>query len=235
MGTGAVEGANILINVENVTGTGRDDYLQGSDANEEFRGGAGNDILFGGGGVDTLHGGDGDDTLNGGAGDDTLHGGDGDDVLFGGAGVNTLKGDAGDDIIAFFNVGKETATGGAGTDKFVINAVDKVGISATEVDIIKDFKIGEDKIHIIGDIGNLSLEFIAADGSAEAHFLLKKGDNVLVKVETDATAFTATTDLVLTTADHFEFAADLAELTASLGYDLSSYYTPDLLQLQLKT
>ena len=202
MGTGAVEGANILINVENVTGTDRDDYLQGSDANEEFRGGAGNDILRGGAGID---------------------------VLIGGAGVNTLKGDAGDDIIAFFNGGQETATGGAGADKFVINVLDRVGVSATEVDIIKDFKIGEDKIHIIGDIGNLSLEFIAADGSAEAHFLLKKGDNVLVKVETDATAFTAATVFDLTTADHFQFAADFAELTVSIGYDLSSYYTPDLL------
>ena len=85
-----------------------------------------------------------------------------------------------------------------------------MGTFAAGVDIIKDFKIGEDKIHIIGGIDNLSLEFIAADGSAEAHFLVKKGDNVLVKVETDATAFTATTDLVLTTAEHFEFAADLA-------------------------
>ena len=220
MGTGAVEGANILINVENVTGTDRDDYLQGSDANEEFRGGAGNDILFGGGGVDTLHGGDGDDTLNGGAGDDTLNGGAGADVLFGGAGINTLNGEDGNDIIAFSNGGKETATGGAGADKFVINVLNKEGISATEVDIIKDFKIGEDKIHIIGDIGNLSLEFIAADGSAEAHFLLKKGDNVLVKVETDATAFTAATVFDLTTADHFQFAADFAELTVSIGYDL---------------
>ncbi|MDA8914991.1 hypothetical protein N9J51_01845 [Alphaproteobacteria bacterium] len=249
MGTGAVEGANILINVENVTGTGRDDYLQGSDANEEFRGGAGNDILRGGGGVDILHGGVGNDWLNGGAGDDILHGGEGDDwliggdgdnilnggagvdVLIGGAGVNTLKGDAGDDIIAFFNGGQETATGGAGADKFVINVLDGVGVSATEVDIIKDFKIGEDKIHIIGDmnLNNLSLEFIAADGSAEAHFLLKKGDNVLVKIETDATAFTALANLNLATADHFEFAADFAELTASIGYDLSSYYTPDLL------
>ena len=104
-----------------------------------------------------------------------------------------------------------------------------MGVSATEVDIIKDFKIGEDKIHIIGDIGNLSLEFIAADGSAEAHFLLKKGDNVLVKVETDATAFTAATVFDLTTADHFQFAADFAELTIDLNYDLSNYYTPDLL------
>lgn len=238
MGTGAVEGANILINVENVTGTDRDDYLQGSDANEEFRGGAGNDILRGGGGVDTLHGGVGNDWLNGDAGDDALHGGEGDDwliggdgdnILNGGAGVNTLKGDAGDDIIAFFNGGQETATGGAGADKFVINVLDRVGVSATEVDIIKDFKIGEDKIHIIGDIGNLSLEFIAADGSAEAHFLLKKGDNVLVKVETDATAFTAATVFDLTTADHFQFAADFAELTIDLNYDLSNYYTPDLL------
>ena len=180
MGTGAVEGANILINVENVTGTGRDDYLQGSDANEEFRGGAGNDILRGGGGVDTLHGGEGDDWLIG---------GDGDNILNGGAGVNTLKGDAG-------------------------------------VDIIKDFKIGEDKIHIIGGIDNLSLEFIAADGSAEAHFLLKKGDNVLVKVETDATAFTAATVFDFA---QFEFAADLAELATNLNYDFSGYDMSGLL------
>ena len=241
MGTGAVEGANILINVENVTGTDRDDYLQGSDANEEFRGGAGNDILRGGGGVDTLHGGVGNDWLNGDAGDDALHGGEGDDwliggdgdnILNGGAGVNTLKGDAGDDIIAFFNGGQETATGGAGADKFVINVLDRVGVSATEVDIIKDFKIGEDKIHIVGDIGNLSLEFVAAAGGAEAHFLLKKigSDNVLVKVEADATAaFTADADLDFTTADQFEFAADFAELATDLGYDLSSYDTPGLL------
>ncbi|MDA8881976.1 hypothetical protein N9I90_04605 [Alphaproteobacteria bacterium] len=244
MGTGAVEGANILINVENVTGTGRDDYLQGSDANEEFRGGAGNDILRGGGGVDTLHGDVGNDWLYGGAGDDILHGGEGNDglfggggndtlnggagidVLLGGAGINTLKGDAGDDIIAFSNGGQETATGGAGADKFVINALNKVGASVAEVDIIKDFKIGEDKIHIIGDMNNLSLEFVPADGSAEAHFLLKKGDNVLVKVETDATAFTAATVFDFA---QFEFAADLAELATGLNYDLSGYDMSGLL------
>ena len=50
-----------------------------------------------------------------------------------------------------------------------------------------------------------------------------------MKVETDATAFTAATVFDLTTADHFQFAADFAELTVSIGYDLSSYYTPDLL------
>jgi hypothetical protein len=44
-----------------------------------------------------------------------------------------------------------------------------------------------------GDADNLSLEFVPAAGGAEAHFLLKRigNDNVLVKVETDATAFNA--------------------------------------------
>ena len=48
-------------------------------------------------------------------------------------------------------------------------------------------------------------------------------------------AFTADTVFDLATAGHFEFAADFSELVTNLGYDLSSYYTPDLLQLQLKT
>ena len=80
-----------------------------------------------------------------------------------------------------------------------------------------------------GDADNLSLEFVPADGSAEAHFLLKKGDNVLVKVEADATAFTAATVFDLGTADHFDFAADFSELVTDLGYDLSSYDMSGLL------
>ena len=48
-------------------------------------------------------------------------------------------------------------------------------------------------------------------------------DNVLVKVETDATAFTAAKVFDLATADHFEFAANFSELVANLDYDPSSY------------
>ena len=65
------------------------------------------------------------------------------DVLIGGSGVNKLNGDAFDDIIAFSNGATETARGGTGADKFVINALTGVGLGAIEVDIIKDLKIGE--------------------------------------------------------------------------------------------
>ena len=57
-----------------------------------------------------------------------------------------------------------------------------------------------------GDADNLSLEFVPAAGGAEAHFLLKRigNDNVLVKVETDAAAFTAATVFNLATATQFD-------------------------------
>ena len=81
-----------------------------------------------------------------------------------------------------------------------------------------------------GDADNLSLEFVPAAGGAEAHFLLKRigndNDNVLVKVETDATAFTAATVFDFA---QFEFAADLAELATGLNYDLSGYDMSGLL------
>jgi len=72
-----------------------------------------------------------------------------------------------------------------------------------------------------GDADNLSLEFVPAAGGAEAHFLLKRigNDNVLVKVETDAAAFTAATVFNLATATQFESVSNLAEPTANLGYD----------------
>jgi hypothetical protein len=72
-------------------------------------------------------------------------------------------------------------------------------------------------------------------GSAEAHFLLKNGDNTLVKFETNVTAFTSLSDLNLATADHFEFASDLADLIANIGYDPPSYDISGLMQLQLNT
>ena len=69
---------------------------------------------------------------------------------------------------------------------------------------------------------------IAADADIVKDFKIGD-DNVPVKVETDATAFTAATVFDLATSGHFEFAADFSKLVTNLGYDLSSYYTPDLL------
>ena len=64
--------------------------------------------------------------------------------------------------------------------------------------------------------------FIVADADIIKDFKIGD-DNVLVKVETDATAFTAAKVFDLATADHFEFAANFSELVANLDYDPSSY------------
>ena len=69
---------------------------------------------------------------------------------------------------------------------------------------------------------------IAADADIVKDFKIGD-DNVPVKVETDATAFTAATVFNLATATQFESVSNLAGLTANLGYEFSSYYTPDLL------
>ena len=63
---------------------------------------------------------------------------------------------------------------------------------------------------------------IAADADIVKDFKIGD-DNVPVKVETDATAFTAAKVFDLATADYFEFAANFSELVANLGYDPSSY------------
>ena len=64
--------------------------------------------------------------------------------------------------------------------------------------------------------------FIVADADIIKDFKIGD-DNVLVKVETDATALTAAAVFDLATADHFEFAANFSELVANLDYDPSSY------------
>jgi hypothetical protein len=59
--------------------------------------------------------------------------------------------------------------------------------------------------------------------------LVRSGLVSPVKVETDASAFTAPTVFDLARADHFEFASGLAGLTTNLGHDLSSYDMSGLL------
>lgn len=64
-----------------ITGTIKNDQLNGLDGNDIIRGSGGNDILNGGKGNDKLYGDNGDDILNGGLGADILHGGAGNDTL----------------------------------------------------------------------------------------------------------------------------------------------------------
>jgi Ca2+-binding RTX toxin-like protein len=70
-----------LRNIENVTGSGFNDILVGSAADNYFDGRLGNDALYGGDGNDNINGGDGNDTMAGGNGQDWLAGGTGSDVF----------------------------------------------------------------------------------------------------------------------------------------------------------
>jgi len=76
---------------DTLTGSAKDDYMQGYGGNDLLNGGAGNDYLSGDdsigdfagpGGRDTLNGGDGDDVLSGGGGNDSMAGGNGNDYYY---------------------------------------------------------------------------------------------------------------------------------------------------------
>jgi len=82
--TGVASGGNaqgdILIGIENLTGTNLGDVLEGDNGANVLDGRQGADILRGGGGNDTLQGGIGNDILIGGAGADMLDGGANTDI-----------------------------------------------------------------------------------------------------------------------------------------------------------
>jgi Ca2+-binding RTX toxin-like protein len=80
---------DVLISIENVTGSAFNDTLVGNGGNNVLSGLAGNDSVVGSGG---------DDTLIGGAGSDTLQGGDGGDLIRAGAG-DVVDGGVGSDVL----------------------------------------------------------------------------------------------------------------------------------------
>jgi Ca2+-binding RTX toxin-like protein len=98
-------------------------------AGEDVYDGRGGSVLSvdGGPGADKIIGGAGDGYLVGGRGGDTLRGGGGDDIIVGCYGQDVMKGGSGADIFIFLRAGKGHA------------------------DRIKDFAVGEDRIHLEND------------------------------------------------------------------------------------
>ena len=92
---------DVIVDVENLEGSGYDDILIGDYNSNHLKGGNGEDELRGGYGNDRLEGGDGKDYLNGDQGNDRLEGGNGDDLLSGGPGADTLDGGGGNDLVAY--------------------------------------------------------------------------------------------------------------------------------------
>jgi Ca2+-binding RTX toxin-like protein len=80
----------------------------------------------------TIAGSTKDDNIVAGAGADSISGGNGNDTLSGGTGNDTLVGGAGKDVL----------TGGDGADRFVFDT----SLGSSNVDTIKDFVTGTDKI-----------------------------------------------------------------------------------------
>jgi phospholipase/lecithinase/hemolysin len=117
-----------------IVGTSENDYLFGTQTDDNIDGFAGNDLIFGFAGNDRIEGWDGNDWLFGNKGNDILNGGSdrdylwgeqGDDLLFGGAGDDRLWGDRGQDILIggsdrdylWGEQGDDYLLGGAGDDK----------------------------------------------------------------------------------------------------------------------
>ena len=95
VGAGGDAEGDVLISIEEITGSAFSDSIFGKDGSEKFYGGDGDDTIKGGGGDDLLVGGAGADVLLGGAGNDSLESralSDGtlEDTIDGGLGIDTL-------------------------------------------------------------------------------------------------------------------------------------------------
>lgn len=152
-----------------------DDHLVGDSGDDILQGGAGNDDLGGGNGDDFLIGSAGQDQVSGGRGDDLLFGGDAfdpsltdEDFTQGLSELNSgdeitifenrvvpseddgfqddLDGGPGDDVL-FVN-DRDTATGGAGADIFMLLDGD-----STELSYLLDFDVTEDTLVYVYDHG----------------------------------------------------------------------------------
>jgi VCBS repeat-containing protein len=148
---GAADGATIM-------GTVHPDVpLTGTALDEAIYGSNNNDVINGMGGSDHLYGQNGEDTLNGGAGIDFLDGGNGKDILIGGKGSDFLTGGEGNDLFVF---GKE------GTSK--------------DIDVITDFKVGNDKIQLLDGLTIASLTKVDYnhDGVLDTELVLSNGSHV---------------------------------------------------------
>ncbi|CAN5278157.1 hypothetical protein BH10PSE7_BH10PSE7_23640 [soil metagenome] len=177
-------------------GLGNDNFA-GGNGNDTLRGDAGDDALQGGLGIDVIGGGDGNDRLNGGGGIDLMTGGNGNDrlvggfgqdLLSGGAGTDTINGDTGADTIDGGG-GGDRLFGGAGHDRFYYDLASDSANTAYGHDVIRGFKVGEDKIDLhdidamAGTEGNQDFTFIgdtAFTAEGQVRFLRAGGDGYIL-------------------------------------------------------
>jgi len=88
-GDDVINMAGVQLRADVFAGAGND-YVIGTDGDDEIHGQDGNDTLIGGPGKDRLYGENGEDVLSGGEGNDLIDGGSGADKAYTGMGTDTL-------------------------------------------------------------------------------------------------------------------------------------------------
>jgi len=194
IGAGGDAEGDTLTAIENLTGSGLGDTLEGN---------AGNNVLVGGVGIDTVSYQDATAAVTVslalttaqntvGAGIDTLTtfenltGSEYDDTLTGSTAVNILSGRGGDDLING-GAGADHMFGGTGNDTYVVDNVGDIvdETSGDGTDLVRSsvtFSLS-DVVHVIGTIDNLTLTgtgVINATGNASDNAITgNDGNNIL--------------------------------------------------------
>ncbi|MCO5130815.1 MAG: M10 family metallopeptidase C-terminal domain-containing protein [Xanthobacteraceae bacterium] len=118
---GHAEG-DVLVSIENITGSAYGDKLTGDAGANTIYGGYGDDTIFGGGGADYLRGQAGDDYVGLQGDGGTAMGEAGDDILTAIGNGNTLEGGDGDDTLTVIGNGNTLDGGDSGGDGDTLTA-----------------------------------------------------------------------------------------------------------------
>lgn len=176
------------------------DSLYGESGNDSLYGQSGNDKIYGGSGDDRLYGGIGSDRLSGDSGNDVLYGDDsetsalgGNDFLYGGSGDDRLIGGYGNDYLKGQNVSsvfsafeKDTLTGGAGRDTFVVAGLYKDG-GINDYAYITDWGHGGIRDRL--DVDNPSnIQLVSLDNNTFNVYQLKDRGGLLGGIESELIA-----------------------------------------------
>jgi Ca2+-binding RTX toxin-like protein len=135
----------------------------------------------------TITGSTKDDNIVAGAGADSMSGGNGNDTLSGGAGNDTLVGGAGNDVL----------TGGDGSDRFVFDT----SLSSSNIDTIKDFLTGADKIVLSAKIFSKFTGTSTGSAITAGNLVVGVGATAVAKDKDDYLIYDTTSDLLYYDAD----------------------------------
>jgi Ca2+-binding RTX toxin-like protein len=135
----------------------------------------------------TITGSTKDDNIVAGAGADSISGGTGNDTLVGGAGNDTLVGGAGNDVL----------TGGDGSDRFVFDT----SLSSSNIDTIKDFLTGADKIVLSAKIFSKFTGTSTGSAITAGNLVVGVGATAVAKDKDDYLIYDTTSDLLYYDAD----------------------------------